>query len=184
VVVPFAAAGAFPIGSVMAADSSGKVKMATDADIGNLFGVLVQGRIIADLATEAIPTANVARRGTFRARSKCLSVFAPRRGISRDRSIFPPQFRHVAFKVASLSKLKRLHRLVLQRELPIKLTADHGASLDFYFDDPDGNMIEVYWPTGKHVKQPCLQPLDLSQSDEAILASIATETVLPTEIPF
>jgi len=95
-----------------------------------------------------------------------------------------PEFRHVAFKVASLSKLKRLHRLVLQRELPIKLIADHGASLAFYFDDPDGNMIEVYWPTGKHVKQPCLKPLDLSQSDEAILASIATETVLPTEIPF
>jgi catechol-2,3-dioxygenase len=95
-----------------------------------------------------------------------------------------PQFRHVAFKVASLSKLKRLYRLVLQRKLPIKLTADHGASLAFYFDDPDGNMIEVYWPTGKQVKQPCLKPLDLSQSDEAILASIATETVLPTEIPF
>ena len=30
----------------------------------------------------------------------------------------------------------------------------------------------------------CLKPLDLSQSDEAILASIATETVLATEIPF
>jgi hypothetical protein len=30
----------------------------------------------------------------------------------------------------------------------------------------------------------CLKPLDLSQSDETILASIATETVLPTEIPF
>jgi catechol-2,3-dioxygenase len=95
-----------------------------------------------------------------------------------------PQFRHVAFKVASLADLKRLYRLVLERELPIKLTADHGASLAFYFDDPDGNMIEVYWPTGKHVKQPCLKPLDLSQSDKAILASIATETVLPTEIPF
>jgi catechol-2,3-dioxygenase len=92
------------------------------------------------------------------------------------------QFRHVAFKVASLAELKRLYRLVLERELPIKLTADHGASLAFYFDDPDGNMIEVYWPTGKHVKQPCLKPLDLGQSDEAILASIATETVLPTDL--
>ena len=30
----------------------------------------------------------------------------------------------------------------------------------------------------------CLKPLDLSQSDEAILASFAIETVLPTEIPF
>ena len=43
-------------------------------------------------------------------------------------------------------------------------------------------MIEVYWPTVKHVKQPCLKPLDLGQSDEAILASIATETVLPTDL--
>ena len=94
-----------------------------------------------------------------------------------------PQFRHVAFKVASLAELKRMHRLVLERELPIKLISDHGASLAFYFDDPDGNMIEVYWPTGRHVKQPCLKPLDLNQSDEAILASIATETVLPLEIP-
>src|SRR6266850_2266384 len=93
-----------------------------------------------------------------------------------------PQFRHVAFKVASLAELKRLYRLVLERELPIKLTANHGVSLAFYFDDPDGNMIEVYWPTGKHVKQPCLKPLDLGQSDEAILASIATETVLPTDL--
>ena len=81
-----------------------------------------------------------------------------------------------------MAELKRLYRLVLERELPIKLTADHGASLAFYFDDPDGNMIEVYWPTGKHVKQPCLKPLDLGQSDEAILASIATETVLPTDL--
>jgi catechol-2,3-dioxygenase len=95
-----------------------------------------------------------------------------------------PQFRHVAFKVASLAELKRLYRLVLERELPIKLTSDHGVSLAFYFDDPDGNMIEVYWPTGRHVKQPFLKPLDLNQSDETILASIATEAVLPLEIPF
>ena len=85
-----------------------------------------------------------------------------------------PQFRHVAFKVASLAELKRLYRLVLARELPIKFTFNHGASLAFYFDDPDGNMIEIYWPTGKNVRQPCLMPLDLTQTDEAILASIAT----------
>jgi catechol-2,3-dioxygenase len=70
-----------------------------------------------------------------------------------------PQFRHVGFKVASLAELKRLYQLVLERELPIKLTADHGASLAFYFDDPDGNMIEVSWPAGIKVKQPCLKPL-------------------------
>jgi len=35
-----------------------------------------------------------------------------------------------------------LYRLVLERELPIKLTSDHGVSLAFYFDDPDGNSME------------------------------------------
>jgi hypothetical protein len=34
----------------------------------------------------------------------------------------------------------------------------------------------------KHVKQPSLKPVDLGESDEAILASIATETVLPTDL--
>src|SRR5260221_9384639 len=75
-----------------------------------------------------------------------------------------PQFRHVAFKVASLAALKRLYRLVLGRELPVKLTSDHGVSLCLYFDDPHGNMIEVYRPTGRHVKQPFLKPLYLHQS--------------------
>jgi hypothetical protein len=37
-------------------------------------------------------------------------------------------------------------------------------------DDPDGNMIEVYWSTGDlSWKQPHVEPLDLSQSDEMLL---------------
>ncbi|HYY26885.1 MAG TPA: VOC family protein, partial [Chthoniobacterales bacterium] len=91
-----------------------------------------------------------------------------------------PQFRHVAFKVASLAELKRLYRLVLERELPIKLTFDHGASLAFYFDDPDGNMIEVYWPTGKHVKQPFLKPRSIRSPERGKFMNIAEKTVLVT----
>ena len=95
-----------------------------------------------------------------------------------------PQFQHIAFKVASLAALKSLYRHVQQYKLPIKLTADHGVSFAFYFDDPDGNMIEVYWPTGHPCHQPCLKPLDLTASDEALLASITSESVIPNEIPF
>jgi hypothetical protein len=54
-----------------------------------------------------------------------------------------PQFRHVAFKVASLADLKRLYGLVLERELPIKLTADHGESLAFYFARTNGSRLSV-----------------------------------------
>ena len=89
-----------------------------------------------------------------------------------------PIFRHVAFKVSTLEELRALHARVLARGLAIKLAFNHGVSFAFYFDDPDGNMIEVYWPTGalKQYRQPYAEPLDLSQPDEVLLAQVATAT--------
>jgi hypothetical protein len=43
--------------------------------------------------------------------------------------------------------------------------------LAFYFDDPNGNVIEVYWPTGDlRLKQPRAVPLDLSKPDKVLSA--------------
>jgi catechol-2,3-dioxygenase len=81
-----------------------------------------------------------------------------------------PFFAHMAFKVSSLAEFRSFHRRVVERNIPIKFAADHHASLAFYFDDPDGNMIEVYWPTGDlSRRQPQMEPLDLSKPDEALL---------------
>ena len=62
----------------------------------------------------------------------------------------------------------------MERNIPIKFLANHGVSFAFYFDDLDGNMIEVYWPTGDLSRslQPQLEPLDLSQPDEVLLEGI------------
>ena len=79
------------------------------------------------------------------------------------------EFRHVAFKVASLAYLRSLYERIGDRKLPFNMVADHGVSFAFYFDDPDGNMIEVYWPTGMKGRQPHLEPIDLTQSEEALL---------------
>ena len=92
-----------------------------------------------------------------------------------------PAFAHVAFKVSSLAELRSVHARVLERKIPIKFAADHGVSFAFYFDDPDGNMVEVYWPTrdvsGKHPQaeplQPKMEPLDLSQPEEVLLEKVA-----------
>jgi catechol-2,3-dioxygenase len=55
--------------------------------------------------------------------------------------------------------------------------ANHKVSFAFYFNDPDGHMIEVYWPTGNlNWRQPHMEPLDLSLPDEALLELI---TVAP-----
>ena len=46
--------------------------------------------------------------------------------------------------------------------------------LAFYFDDPNGNVIEVYWPTGDlRLKQPQVVPLDLSKPDEVLFQQVA-----------
>jgi catechol-2,3-dioxygenase len=83
-------------------------------------------------------------------------------------------FAHVAFKVSSLADLRSIHARVVERNIPIKFLANHGVSFAFYFDDPDGNMIEVYWPTGELPPklQHQMEPLDLSQPDEVLLEGI------------
>jgi catechol-2,3-dioxygenase len=88
-----------------------------------------------------------------------------------------PKNKHVAFKVSSLAELRSFHARVLASNVPIKMTFNHGASFAIYFDDPDGNMIEVYWPTGAHeVRQPYLEPLDLNESDEALMKQLSQVT--------
>src|SRR5499427_4694977 len=87
-----------------------------------------------------------------------------------------PAFAHVAFKVSSLADLRSVHARVVEKNIPIKFLANHGVSFAFYFDDPDGNMIEVYWPTrnqsGRHPQakplQPRMEALDLSQPEEVL----------------
>jgi catechol-2,3-dioxygenase len=81
---------------------------------------------------------------------------------------------HVAFKVASLEELRIVHARVLERKLTVKFAFNHVVSFAFYFDDPDGNMIEVYWPTGVlDYPQPHLEPLDLTKSDGELLEEVA-----------
>ena len=84
-----------------------------------------------------------------------------------------PVFAHIAFKVSSLAELRSFYARVVEKKIPIKFVFNHHESFAFYFDDPDGNLIEVYWPTGdlSH-RQPYLEPLDLSQPDEALLEKI------------
>src|SRR5215468_1255207 len=79
-----------------------------------------------------------------------------------------PAFAHIAFKVSSLAEFRSVHARVAERNIPIKFLSNHGVSFAFYFDDPDGNMIEVYWPTGDLGRwlEPLMEPLDLSQPDE------------------
>ena len=83
-------------------------------------------------------------------------------------------YAHVAFKVASLAELRSVHARVVEKRLPIKFAFNHGVSFAFYFEDPDGHLIEIYWPTGAldAYRQPYAEPLDLTLSDGALLQQV------------
>lgn len=83
-----------------------------------------------------------------------------------------PQFAHNAFKVASLAALQRFYQKIVQRGIPIQLQYFHGVSFAFYFPDLEGNMIEVYWPTGLECPQPHVEPIDLSRPEEELRARL------------
>jgi catechol-2,3-dioxygenase len=94
-----------------------------------------------------------------------------------------PQFAHYAFKVASLGTLRRFHQKITERGIPVIFQYCHGVSLAFYFQDPEGNMIEVYWPTGLHCPQPQADPIDLTCSETDLLATVKTHALAPSPPP-
>jgi catechol-2,3-dioxygenase len=57
--------------------------------------------------------------------------------------------------------------------VPVKTALNHGVSLSFYFADPEGHLIEVYWPTGVAYR-PCHgDSIDLLLLEEALRRDVA-----------
>jgi catechol-2,3-dioxygenase len=53
---------------------------------------------------------------------------------------------------------------------------NHGVSVAFYFEDPEGHLIEVYWPTGVAWPQPYGDPIDLALPEDAIQRAVSELT--------
>lgn len=80
----------------------------------------------------------------------------------------------ISFRCASLADLKEFYRLFLERQIPINRIVSHGNAVGIYFQDPDGNQVEVYWPTGIDWPQPFGKPVDLTASEEEIVANLTS----------
>jgi catechol-2,3-dioxygenase len=83
-----------------------------------------------------------------------------------------PELAHRAFKVKSLAALKQFYQRIVGRGIPITFQFNHGISFAFYFHDPEGNLIEVYWSTGLNYPQPCAQVTDLTKTEEELLKEL------------
>jgi catechol 2,3-dioxygenase-like lactoylglutathione lyase family enzyme len=78
----------------------------------------------------------------------------------------------ISFRCDSLATVKEFYQVFLREKIPIIRVVSHGNAVGVYFEDPDRNPVEVYWPTGIDWPQPFGKPVDLAASDEEILAQL------------
>ncbi len=78
----------------------------------------------------------------------------------------------ISFRCDSLSEVKDFYQVFLKHKVPINRIVSHGNAIGVYFQDPDGNQVEVYWPTGIDWPQPFSKPVDLTAPDEVLLRAL------------
>jgi catechol-2,3-dioxygenase len=74
----------------------------------------------------------------------------------------------ISFRCATLKDVKDFYRVFVDNNVPINRVVSHGNTVSIYTQDPDGNSVEVYWPSGVDVPQPFGKPMDLTKSDAEI----------------
>ncbi len=88
---------------------------------------------------------------------------------------------HVAFRVGSLADLRRRYEQLMAEDAVTAVDpVTHGSWLSVYYRDPENNRMEFFCDTPWYMKQPIIDSLDFSLSDEEILR-VTEETYRDTE---
>jgi catechol 2,3-dioxygenase len=74
----------------------------------------------------------------------------------------------LSFKVASLDELRTMYHRVAEHGVRALTPVNHGMAWSIYFEDPEGNTVEIYLDSPWYVPQPHGAPLDLSLPNEEI----------------
>jgi len=88
----------------------------------------------------------------------------------------------LSFKVSSLAELRTMNQRVRDYGIAGIRPISHGNAWSIYFDDPEGNTVEIYLDTPYHTAQPHADKLDLDASDDAIVR--ATEAACAKDPTF
>jgi catechol 2,3-dioxygenase len=85
----------------------------------------------------------------------------------QDAAAFAQQ---ISFLLGSLDEQRALYERVVASGCDVDRMVTHGNAWSFYFNDPEGNRIEIYVHTPWHVPQAHAHPFDLTLSNEEIMA--------------
>jgi len=81
----------------------------------------------------------------------------------------PSTVMQLSFKVASLDELRGIRDKARASGSSDEIGLNHGNAWSIYFNDPEGNRIEVYLDTPFHTPQPCGEPLNLDISEADLI---------------
>lgn len=87
----------------------------------------------------------------------------------------PNSVHHFAFRVETFAEVKELKAQLEPLDGIEIMPLTHGNALSIYFNDPEGNGLEVFWDTPWHVQQPMARPWDPSMSETEALAWVEQE---------
>ena len=88
----------------------------------------------------------------------------------RDGETAGSPLNHLAFRVAEFADVKALFEQLAPMDAIKTLPLSHGNTFSLYFNDPEGNGLEVFWDTPWHVAQPQGKVWDTSLDEQAALS--------------
>lgn len=88
----------------------------------------------------------------------------------------------LSFRLESLADVRRFYQIFKQEGIRIDRAMNHGNAWSIYAFDPEGNRLELYAGSPWYIAQPCAEPLDLDDTEEAIMAQ--TEALVRNDPTF
>jgi catechol-2,3-dioxygenase len=80
--------------------------------------------------------------------------------------------RHIALEVGSLAELKAIYAQAKAEGIAVSHAMNHRVSLSIYFRDPEENLVEVFWATGRSSDKPyadLIEPDSLERPDAELV---------------
>ena len=79
-----------------------------------------------------------------------------------------PMMQQISFNVGTLAGVQRAFRKVRSAGCQGLRPVSHGNAWSIYFQDPEGNRIEMFCDTPWYVSQPCGFEIDLDKPEDSL----------------
>ena len=84
----------------------------------------------------------------------------------------PRLIQQISMRVETLDDLRAFRRRLVAEGYRIEGVVNHASAIGCYFFDPEGNRTEVFWVTGRACWVPTVNPIDIEQPDEVVMAEV------------